>query len=342
MLKHNCIQRRGNIIPSRFSYFLSAHKSILTTYDVAFRAGDYYVMATEYAPFGDLACYVSNGGVGERNTKILMPQLVSALDFMHSKRLVHRNVRLDNILVFKSDLSRVKLADFDQTRPYGWKARRGDEWPPYTPPEVQKVEKGATYDVTPAHDTWQLAIVLLVCLNGALPWQRAEPTDARYAAFHQWRGYRALRAPQRFGEFTLRFQSLLRRLLDPRPMRRATVNELARCGSHKWVARSAPASTVGDPDSADATSVCYSTWSVHSCVREKNLVLGSLRACGLETVVDRDAKRQRLREWVAMTAVSTEEIEAHVEEEGRGGSTGSASSYRQRSLTDSIPEEDED
>ncbi|XP_037074469.1 serine/threonine-protein kinase meng-po-like [Pollicipes pollicipes] len=203
-----------------YSVFLSPHRSILTAYDVAFRADDFYVYAAEYAPFGDLACYVSNGGIGERNTKLLAPQLASALDFMHSKGLVHRNVRLDNILVFKSDLSRVKLADFDQTRPVGWRARRAEEWPPYTPPEVQTEPKGRSYTVATAHDTWQLAVVLFVCLTGALPWQRADASDARYAAFAQWRGYRALRAPQRFGEFSLRLQGLFRRLFDPRPRRR--------------------------------------------------------------------------------------------------------------------------
>ncbi|KAF0305237.1 Serine/threonine-protein kinase meng-po [Amphibalanus amphitrite] len=153
---------------------------------------------------------------------------VAALDFMHSKGLVHRNVRLDNILVFKSDLSRVKLADFDQTRPVGWRARRGDEWAPYAPPEVVSQPRGELYTVAAAHDTWQLAVVLVVCLTGALPWQRADKTDARYAAFCQWRGYRALRAPHRFGEFSLRLQSLLRRLFEPRARRRCAVTEIGR------------------------------------------------------------------------------------------------------------------
>ncbi|XP_043208697.1 serine/threonine-protein kinase meng-po-like [Amphibalanus amphitrite] len=328
-----------------YSYFLSPHRSIVTTYDVAFSTSDMFVFAEEYAQFGDLACYVSNGGIGERNTKLLAPQLVAALDFMHSKSLVHRNVRLDNILVFKSDLSRVKLADFDQTRPVGWRARRGDEWAPYAPPEVVSQPRGELYTVAAAHDTWQLAVVLVVCLTGALPWQRADKTDARYAAFCQWRGYRALRAPHRFGEFSLRLQGLLRRLFEPRARRRCAVTEIGRHLGHRWTARSASAAAGDGVDAGDATSVCYSTWSVHSCQQQKNAVLAPLRALGLETVVDHDAKRQRLRDWVALTArgPALEEGEPELTE-GRGGgsqsSAASAASCPRHSPAGSLAEED--
>ena len=99
-------------------------------------------------------------------------------------------------------------------------------------------------------------------------------------------------------------------------------------------------------DPADATSVCYSTWSVHSCPHQKNAVLGPLRALGLETVVDHDAKRQRLRDWVALTARGPALEEEEREDEGEGsashGSAGSAASCRQRSLPGSLAEEDEE
>lgn len=74
----------------------------------------------EHAPLGDLAANVSdNGGIGEAQAKRVGRQLASALDFMHSRDLVHRDLRLDNILVFRSDFSRVKICDFGETRRAG-------------------------------------------------------------------------------------------------------------------------------------------------------------------------------------------------------------------------------
>lgn len=91
----------------------------------------------ELAPFGDLTSNVSDGrGVGEVNAKRIAVQIASALDFMHSKELVHRDLKMDNILVFTSDYSVVKLADFGTTRKAGTLVRRRHELLPYCAPEV--------------------------------------------------------------------------------------------------------------------------------------------------------------------------------------------------------------
>lgn len=49
-------------------------------------------------------------------------QLSSALEFLHSKQLVHRDIKLENILVFAPDLSTIKLCDFGETR------KEGEQW----------------------------------------------------------------------------------------------------------------------------------------------------------------------------------------------------------------------
>lgn len=67
-----------------YNYYLSPHRNILNAYDVAFRAGDFYMFAQELAPFGDLTSNTSDTGIGEINTKKIACQLASALDFMHS------------------------------------------------------------------------------------------------------------------------------------------------------------------------------------------------------------------------------------------------------------------
>lgn len=64
---------------------------------------------------------------------------------MHSKGIVHRDVKLDNILVCRSDFSRVKLCDFGESKKAGSLVQRRNEWLPYSPPEVLATEIDDTY-----------------------------------------------------------------------------------------------------------------------------------------------------------------------------------------------------
>ena len=43
------------------------------------------------------------GKVSEAKTKIIMEQLLLAVDFLHQKGVVHRDIKLDNILISKID-----------------------------------------------------------------------------------------------------------------------------------------------------------------------------------------------------------------------------------------------
>lgn len=94
---------------------------------------------------GDLTSNVSDTGIGELHTKRVAKQLAAALDHLHTRDLVHRDVKLDNILIFKSDFSRIKLCDFGETRRSQTVIRRRNEWLPYAPPEVLKTPIEETY-----------------------------------------------------------------------------------------------------------------------------------------------------------------------------------------------------
>lgn len=58
---------------------------------------------------------------------------------------MHRDVKLDNVLVLRSDFSRVKLCDFGETRRAGTLVTRRHEWLPYSPPEVLHTDTDQTY-----------------------------------------------------------------------------------------------------------------------------------------------------------------------------------------------------
>lgn len=75
-----------------------------------------------------------------------MLQLTNALEYIHSHGLVHRDVKLDNILVFRSDFSRIKLCDFGETRKARTLVVRRNEWLHYAPPEVLALENDQEYE----------------------------------------------------------------------------------------------------------------------------------------------------------------------------------------------------
>ena len=131
---------------------------------------------------------------------------------------------MDNVLVFTSDYSLVKLTDFGSTRKAGTLVRRRHELLPYCPPEVAEAVYNEGYHVTTGQDVWQFGILLYVLLTGSLPWQKAdETTDRLYAPFYAWQQRRTSKVAPKFKEFTARLQRLFRRLLDPKEETRVPI-----------------------------------------------------------------------------------------------------------------------
>lgn len=69
----------------------------------------------------------------------------SAFSISYCREICHRDVKLDNILVFRSDFSRVKLCDFGESRRVNSMVQRRNEWLPYTAPEIINLETDETY-----------------------------------------------------------------------------------------------------------------------------------------------------------------------------------------------------
>ena len=73
-----------------------------------------HLKTPQHSSYDQFVCYCI--GIGEACAKKVAKQIGSALDWIHLKNLCHLDVRLDNILVFKSDFSVVKLCDFGSVR----------------------------------------------------------------------------------------------------------------------------------------------------------------------------------------------------------------------------------
>ncbi|KAK1126757.1 hypothetical protein K0M31_004380 [Melipona bicolor] len=291
-----------------YGLHLAAHRNIITTYDVAFETAGFYVFSQEYAPLGDLTSNVTETGLGELHAKRVARQLAAAVHHIHSRELVHRDIKLDNILVFRSDFSRIKLCDFGETRRTNTVVRRHNEWLPYSPPEVLQIDTDETYKALTSHDVWQFGIVLFVCLTGCLPWQKAALDDPRYTRYQNWHNatLNIAKKPKLFQLISSRAQRMFKRLLDPKAEKRpVSVLEVNKYLEDRWLAKLGTEKAMnGGADERD--ELCPSMYSFHSSLEEKNQLLHTLTTYGIETTVDRAKKKDRIREWIQASAIVEE------------------------------------
>ena len=75
----------------------------------------YVFIVTEFASSGDLLKYMrENGLLKEKMTKKIAVQILRGLDYCHNKKILHRDIKLDNILL--DNKMKVKLCDFGVSR----------------------------------------------------------------------------------------------------------------------------------------------------------------------------------------------------------------------------------
>merc|ERR1712106_60038 len=92
-------------------------------------------------------------------------QIIAALRYCHSRGIVHRDLKADNLLLDK-DLN-IKLADFGFSNYYkpGVLLSTWCGSPPYAAPELFE---GKEYD-GPKADIWSLGVILYLLVCGHLP-----------------------------------------------------------------------------------------------------------------------------------------------------------------------------
>ncbi|KAL4853796.1 Calcium/calmodulin-dependent protein kinase type 1 [Chlorella vulgaris] len=122
----------------------------------------------------------------EADARTIFRQLIQAIQYLHSRGVVHRDIKLKNLLLFEpGDLNHVKLADFGLSA----KARQGQPHhmqtvcgtPGFVAPEVLR---GLLHPhdfppkrYGPACDLWSAGVVLFLLLSGVPPF--SDPSEPR-------------------------------------------------------------------------------------------------------------------------------------------------------------------
>ncbi|KAG2457849.1 uncharacterized serine/threonine-protein kinase SBK3 [Polypterus senegalus] len=177
------------------SLCLSSHPCIIGVFGIVFQSLRLYGFAQEVAIHGDLfEIIVPQVGVPETCARKVLVQLIQALDFLHGKGLVHRDVKPENILVCVPDCSQVKLSDFGLTKPRGSRIHGTSGPVPYSAPELtvseeeEKEQHGKTPCLLaePSLDCWALGVLLFCILTGNFPWEKTSCSDPLYREYKTW------------------------------------------------------------------------------------------------------------------------------------------------------------
>ena len=149
----------------------SGHDSVVRMYD-SFETSKHICFVMELCQGGDLLSYVrKRRKLKEDNAKYLLRMLIEGLDYIHTKKfVVHRDIKLDNILLDQS--GRIKICDFGVSRQVTSEKEHMHEQcgtPAYIAPEIirDRGYKGFKSDM------WSAGVCLYVMLVGTVPFRAA-------------------------------------------------------------------------------------------------------------------------------------------------------------------------
>ena len=178
-------------------------------------------MILEYLPGGELYDLIMrNGGrLAPDDAFKYFFQLLVGVAYMHRRKLVHRDIKLENMI--RDAKGDIKLADFGMSceMPPGGKLKESVGSPHYACPEIVQ---GNAYDGYQA-DAWSTGVVLFVLLTGNLPFM-AEDTNVLYEKISKG----DYRMPSELPDPA---QELIRGLINPSGSRRLDVDGIAKS---KW------------------------------------------------------------------------------------------------------------
>ncbi|OMJ75332.1 hypothetical protein SteCoe_25526 [Stentor coeruleus] len=163
-LTYNQLKSKGVLRESAVLSKLNHHKII-----------KFYEMLEDHFNFYIVTELCEGGNLGERLKKLhkfteeatleIMKQVLEAVQYLHSKNIVHRDIKLENILLTDSSSNNIKIADFGCSHFI-------------QPGETLKNCCGSLYYLAPEvinenytekADIWSCGILALIMLTGVIP-----------------------------------------------------------------------------------------------------------------------------------------------------------------------------
>ncbi|KAM1154999.1 hypothetical protein EV1_025713 [Malus domestica] len=203
------------------------HPNIVELHEVMASKSKIY-FAMDLVRGGELFAKIAKGRLREDVARVYFQQLISAIDFCHSRGVYHRDLKPENLLLDQDGNLKVTdfgLSAFTEHLKQDGLLHTTCGTPAYVAPEVIG-KKG--YDGAKA-DLWSCGVILYVLLAGFLPFQ-----DDNLVAMYR-KIYRGdFKCPPWFSSEARR---LVTKLLDPNPSTRITISKVM---DSSWFKKSIP------------------------------------------------------------------------------------------------------
>ncbi|XP_067092089.1 serine/threonine-protein kinase MARK1-like isoform X1 [Osmerus mordax] len=190
------------------------HPNIVKLFEVIETERTLYLIM-EYASGGEVFDYlVAHGRMKEKEARAKFRQIVSAVQYCHQRRIVHRDLKAENLLL-DADMN-IKIADFGFSNEFtlGSKLDTFCGSPPYAAPELFQ---GKKYD-GPEVDVWSLGVILYTLVSGSLPFDGQNLKELRE---------RVLRGKYRIPFYmSTDCENLLKKLLVLNPGKRGSLDQI--------------------------------------------------------------------------------------------------------------------
>ncbi|CAH2330086.1 serine threonine- kinase N2 isoform X2, partial [Pelobates cultripes] len=170
--------KKGDIVSTKKVHRLMSEKHIFQSVSSmrhpflvnlfgCFQTTHHACFVMEYTPGGDLVTnvYNSNGALTEPRATFYAACVVLGLEYLHSQKIIHRDLKLENILVDKEGFA--KITDFGISKEgigYGERTTSHCGTLDYMAPEILKHES-----YTKAVDWWSLGVLIYTMLAGVTP-----------------------------------------------------------------------------------------------------------------------------------------------------------------------------
>ena len=158
------------------------HENVVKTLDCV-QSPDYIYIQLELVDGGDLFSQLDPTGAGlpQAKARRLSIELAQGIAFLHSKNIVHADLKPENVLVHQG---KIKICDFGLagykgTERHGTATGTGA----YMAPELINRKSTTPYHLREAHDVWAFGIVMYAILFADLPWEKARPRDDDFALY---------------------------------------------------------------------------------------------------------------------------------------------------------------
>ena len=183
---------------------------------------NYILIIMENISGGNLLSFVKKRTkLNEKTAHFIFRQLISSIKFIHSKGIIHRDIKLDNILI---DLNNtIKICDFGVGRTYKKNEKLKDKCgtPAYIAPEILINNDGY---FGPPVDVWSSGVVLYAMLSGNVPFKGNNIKDLHQVIING--SYSNIK------DISNEAKDLICKIFEVNPLKRINIDEIL---NHPWM-----------------------------------------------------------------------------------------------------------